>query len=90
MDFSDALKYLKQGKRLARDGWNGQGMWLLHVPGSTFTVEANRPLGVAAADLIDTEVQYRPHVDLWTADGQLVPWVPSQSDVLAEDWLIVD
>lgn len=83
MDFGSALTVLKAGGRVARDGWNGKGMFVYLVPGSTFTV--NRPplLGIYPEG---TEINYLPHVDMKTADGSCVPWLASQTDLLAEDW----
>lgn len=85
-DFGDALVLLKAGKRVSREGWNGKGMFLFLVPGSTFNV--NRPplLGIYEEG---TEITYRPHIDMKTVDDNVVPWVASQSDILAEDWVIV-
>lgn len=85
MSFSEALKYLKAGTRVYRAGWNGKGMFLFLVPGSTFKV--NRPplLGIYPEG---TEIQYHAHVDMKTATGEIVPWLASQTDLLAEDWLI--
>ena len=85
-DFGWALQMLKSGKKVAREGWNGKGMFLFLVQGSTFKV--NRPplLGIYPEG---TEIQYCPHIDMKTADGKVVPWLASQTDVLAEDWTIV-
>lgn len=85
-DFSAALRLLRDGKRMTRRGWNGKGMWLLLVPGSSITVAAGRPLGDAVPELVGETVEYAPHIDLVTASGDLVPWVPSQADLLADDW----
>ncbi len=87
MNFSEALTAIKQGKRVARDGWNGKGMFVFLVPGSVFTV--NRPplLGIYPEG---TEIRYHGHVDMKTADGMIVPWLCSQTDLLADDWGIVD
>lgn len=89
LDFAGALRQLRLGRRLARTGWNGAGMWILLVPGSTITVEAGRPLGRAAPELVGQSVGYSPHIDIRTAAGALVPWVASQSDLLATDWHLV-
>lgn len=80
-----AVKQMQDGKRVARNGWNGKGMFCFLVPGSQFTV--NRPplLGIYPPG---TVIDYRPHVDMKSADGQIVPWVCSQSDLLAIDWEI--
>ena len=87
MTFGEAIELLKQGKKVARSGWNGKGMFLFLVDGSTFKV--NRPplLGIYPEG---TEINYQPHIDMKTADDTIVPWLASQSDVLAEDWNIVD
>lgn len=86
LTFSTALALLKDGQRLQRSGWNGKGMFVFLVPGSTFKV--NRPplLGIYPEG---TEVNYHGHIDLKGADGVVVPWNASQSDVLAEDWQTV-
>lgn len=81
--FSTALDMVKSGKRVARSGWNGKGMFIFLVPGSTF--EVNRPplLGIYPAG---TKINYHPHIDMRTADGMIVPWLASQTDILASDW----
>lgn len=81
--FSDALELLKAGEKVARAGWNGKDMFIFLVPGSTFQV--NRPplMGIYPEG---TEINYHAHVDMRTADGQIVPWLCSQTDMLAEDW----
>jgi hypothetical protein len=81
-----AVKELQDGRRVARQGWNGKDMYLFLVPGSTFTVEADRPMGKACPELIGKEVDYHAHVDMKTAQGYVVPWLCSQSDLLATDW----
>ena len=87
MNFGKAIEAMEAGKKVSRDGWNGKGMFLFLVPGSTFTV--NRPplLGIYPEG---TVVDYCPHVDMKTADGKIVPWLCSQTDLLAKDWGIVD
>jgi hypothetical protein len=84
--FSEALIHLKVGKKVARQGWNGKGMFIFLVNGSTFQV--NRPplLGIYPEG---TTINYHAHVDMKTADGMIVPWLCSQTDMLADDWNIV-
>jgi hypothetical protein len=83
MDFSGALVSLKAGYRVQREGWNGKDMFIFLVQGSTF--EVNRaPLTQFYPE--GTVIEYHPHVDMKTADGQIVPWLCSQTDMLAEDW----
>jgi len=87
MNFGDALSQIKDGKKVARVGWNGRGMFLFLVPGSTFTV--NRPplLGIYPEG---TQINYHAHIDMKTADDMVVPWLASQTDILAEDWMVVE
>lgn len=80
MTFGLAIEALKQGKKVARAGWNGKGMWLaLHKEGGTFVHEET-----------GTELQYLDYISMKTADNKLVPWLASQTDVLSEDWTIVE
>ena len=85
MNFSNALNEIKSGNRVARAGWNGKNMFIFLVPGSTFHV--NRPplLGIYQEG---TEINYHAHIDMRTADGMIVPWLASQTDLLAEDWVV--
>ncbi|ADV46447.1 DUF2829 domain-containing protein [Nitratifractor salsuginis] len=87
LTFGDALVYLKDGKKLARRGWNGKGMFIFLVPGSTFKVNRSPLLGIYPEG---TEVQYHAHIDMKTAQGYIVPWLASQADMLAEDWEVVE
>lgn len=86
MNFGHALEALKAGGKVARQGWNGKDMFLFLVPGSHF--EVNRPplLGIYPAG---TPIDYRSHIDMKTAQGDIVPWVASQSDLLADDWYVI-
>lgn len=86
MDFGEAVRKLKEGKRVAREGWNGKDQFIFLVPGSSFQV--NRyPLNEIYPE--GTQIDYRPHIDIKTADGSIGAWSPSNSDALAEDWLEV-
>ena len=68
-DFSWALRLLKAGKKVARAGWNGKGMWLnLQVP------DAHSKMSL-------------PYIYMKTACDIQVPWLASQTDMLAEDWV---
>jgi hypothetical protein len=84
--FGNAIKYLKDGKKVARTGWNGKGMFLFLVNSSNFVVSRPPLLGIYKPG---TEVTYSAHIDMKTADGSIVPWLASQTDVLAEDWMLV-
>jgi hypothetical protein len=85
MNFGDALSALKSGEKVARSGWNGKNMFLFLVPGSRFTVNRAPLLGIYPEG---TEISYHAHVDMKTAQGYVVPWLCSQTDMLSEDWEI--
>ena len=86
MNFSGALSYVRGGGRVARAGWNGKDMFIFLVPGSEFCVD-REPLQSILG--LGTAVNYRGHIDMKTVDGSIVPWIASQSDLLADDWFIV-
>jgi hypothetical protein len=92
MTFGLAIEALKAGKRVARAGWNGKGMWLALVPG---TLEAQLREGTPYRLALGQETcEILPHIDMWTVNAEgrramLPGWVASQTDMLAEDWLIV-
>jgi hypothetical protein len=87
MTFGQAIEALKRGERVAREGWNGKGMFLFLVNGSTFTVNREPLLSILGEG---TEVQYHAHIDMKTAQGYVVPWLASQADMLSEDWVKVE
>lgn len=86
LNFSTALILLKEGMRVAREGWNGKSMFIFLVPGSVFKVSRPPLLGIYPEG---TEINYHAHIDMRTANGQVVPWLCSQMDMLAEDWVVV-
>ena len=81
LTFGLAIEALKLGKRVARAGWNGKGMYLALIPGG-YAEHPNVNGGM--------EIEALPWIGMKTADNKFVPWVASQTDVLAEDWAIVD
>lgn len=89
MDFSDALRDLKAGKRLAREGWNGGGQFAVLQAGYPDGIPINQNTADATGIPQGTVCAFRPYLMLRTVDGSFVPWAPSVSDVLAEDWSAV-
>jgi hypothetical protein len=89
MDFGDALAYLRAGRKVARSGWNGKGMFVYFVGPGRYP-PATAAAREIAADQPDGLVPYRPYVAMKTVDGDVVPWLASQSDILADDWQIVE
>ena len=84
MDFSAVLALLNAGKKVARQGWNGKGMFLFAVRNWHVDDEPS-PGGLAVY-----ECPTVPFIAMKTADNKLVPWLASQTDLLAEDWETVE
>lgn len=94
MDFGDAIRALKDGKRVARKGWNGKGMWLALSCGETRDVPASHFWSHHNGDYARKNGGYAkvlPSITMKTATGEiLMGWLASQSDMLSEDWVEVD
>lgn len=86
LTFGLAIEALKLGKRVARAGWNGKGMWLFIIKGSSGLA---MKYGYGFGEYLG-EPTFRDAIFMKTVDNQLVPWTASQTDVLAEDWCIVE
>lgn len=87
VDFGVATRAAKQGKRVARIGWNGVGMYAYYVPAASYpalTESAKAEFGENGM------VPYRAYWALKTAQGDVATWAPSGSDSLAEDWVVLD
>jgi len=95
MNFGQAIEALKEGKKVSRDGWNGKGMWLYLVPANGYPAQTDaakeywRGKGGNTQDAPVPVVPYGPYIAMKTAQENVVPWLASQTDVLAEDWGVV-
>jgi len=93
MDFGGAIQALKNGHKVSRAGWNGKGMWLILVPGTPVAeLKVGSPYQWA---LGESQCEILPHIDMYTVNSlgrraMLPGWVASQSDILSEDWAIVE
>lgn len=85
LTFGLAIEAMKKGVRVARAGWNGKGMWLVYSPRAVASVNIKAGAGVPEYTAIET----LPFIAMKTADSKFVPWLASQTDMLAEDWQIV-
>lgn len=94
MSFGDALVFLKAGKRVARAGWNGKGMWLSLSCDGTREVSAENfwsPHNAQHARDNGGKATVLPSITMKTATGEiLMGWLASQTDMLAEDWTLVE
>ena len=89
MDFGGALTALKAGSQVARHGWNGKGMFVAYQAGYPDGIAINANTAKATGIPQGTVCAFRPYLMLKTADDEFVPWVASQSDLLADDWFEV-
>ena len=88
MSFSNALVALNQGASIARSGWNGKGMYLYLVPENRYA--PTTPAGHAIAlNHEDGLVPYGAYIAMKTAQNNVVPWLASQTDILADDWEVL-
>lgn len=80
-DFGTVIRMLKAGKMACRKGWNGKGIFIkLQVP------DAHSKMSFPYI-YIDTTSLVTNNPD---APKGLVPWLASQTDMLAEDWVIIE
>ena len=86
MSFGLAIEAAKKGKKIARAGWNGKGMFLYHVPAAAYPPCTD----VAKEAFGGEDVPYGAYIAMKTAQGNVVPWLASQTDMLADDWYIVE
>lgn len=86
MKFGESLDKLLKGSRLTRQGWNGQNQFIYYVPQGSY-----KPCTKIAEQLVNEQglVDYAPYIALKTVQGNVVPWTPNISDVLAEDWMVM-
>ena len=86
-NFGYALEAVRRGQRVARAGWNGKGQFVYLVPPASYPVQT----GAAKAHFGEgSMVPYNAYLALKTVDERVSTWVPSVSDCLADDWLIVE
>ena len=92
MTFGLAIEAMKKGKKVSRRGWNGKGMYIYITPGTT---GPRHHLRWETKDALSSEMgptfTFNSHIDMKSADGTIVVgWLASQTDMLSEDWMIVE
>ncbi|GAB3975863.1 hypothetical protein GCM10028806_34370 [Spirosoma terrae] len=103
MNFGKALEAAKQGARIARAGWNGKRMFVFLEKGSSVWDAQNGEFLHQLEDKIEgvsTSLYNRgadgsatrlPHLNMYSATGAtVIGWLASQTDMLAEDWQILE
>lgn len=84
-DFQLALAHVKSGLKVAREGWNGKGMFIYLVPAGSYPAQTE----IAKKEFGDM-VPYGAYIAMKTAQGNVVPWLASQTDLLTDDWMIAE
>lgn len=97
LTFGGAIQALKQGKKVARHGWNGKGMWIVMMPPLSLPPHSTQEPGAKVNDRtakhigVDTPLDSQAYISMWTAAQQWQPgWLASQPDMLSDDWTIVE
>lgn len=90
LTFGLAIEAIKKGKRVARKGWNGKGMFVVYQKGYPDGIPCNKNTaeawGMNEGDLF----KCNPYLQIKNVDGSHSMWIPSIGDTLAEDWVIVE
>lgn len=87
MDFGMAVSAMKEGHKISRAGWNDKRMFLRYVAKGMYDV---------ACGVVDFSAEnpcnpsLLPWIGMKTADNCFVPWLASQTDMLATDWVLVE
>lgn len=91
MTFGLAIEAAKKGKKIAREGWNGKDMWVVYQKGYPDGIPVNKNTAEATGIEEGKTCYFRPYLMMKTVNqDEFVPWTVSQTDALAEDWVIVE
>ena len=88
--FGWALRQLHVGKKLARAGWNGKDMYVVLQRGYPQGIPINANTARAIQQPEGTVCKFLPYLMFRTSQGEFVPWLASQTDLLATDWQVVE
>lgn len=84
LSFGDAIVAMKLGKKVARIGWSGKGTFIYYVGPSNYPAVTD-----IAKETFGETVPYGAYLAMKTANGNVVPWLASQTSVLSNDWSVV-
>lgn len=82
--FSDVLRHVMNGRKAYRDGWNGKNQFIFVAKASV-----PHPLHVPGENEPKLYVNMELFLAIYTVHSEVVPWVPSQSDMFAHDWYLI-
>lgn len=84
MDFGEAIKLLKQGKKLQREGWNGKSQYIELASNISYT-NANKKIINSEHESIGNKA-----IAFVGTSGVQLGWLASQADMLADDWRVAE
>ena len=90
MSFGLAIEAAKKGKKISRRGWNGKGMYVIYRTGYPEGIPCNKNTADAVGIPEGTLFKVRPYLQMKCVDDTFQMWLASQSDILADDWFIVE
>ena len=90
LNFGLAIEAAKMGKKIARAGWNGKGMWVVYRTGYPDGIPANKNTADAVGIQEGELFRVRPYLQKKCVDGSFQMWLANQSDILADDWYIAE
>lgn len=90
MNFGLAIEAAKKGAKITRRGWNGKGMWVVYRTGYPDGIPCNKNTAEAVGIPEGTLFRVQPYLQMKCVDGSFQMWLASQSDILADDWEIVE
>ncbi len=90
LSFGHALFMCKQGKKIARAGWNGKDMYVVYQKAYPDGIPINKNTAQATGIPEGTVCRFLPYLMMKTADDSFVPWLISQTDALSDDWYVFE
>ena len=87
VSFSFALDKVKEGYKIARSGWNGKGMFVVYQKAYPEGISINKNTQTALGLPEGSICKFLPYLMMKTAQGEFVPWLASQTDILSNDWI---
>ena len=85
MNFGEAVNNVKNGHKIAREGWNGKGMFVIYVPEENIDLTEQQEKMFGVSNIILNE-----HFLIKNVNNTLSTWIPSINDCLAEDWYVIE
>lgn len=85
LNFGSVIGFLKHGKKMARAGWLEKEAFVYYVQ-----THNREPLNDVERSIFGDTVECRAYIALKTNQGDSIPWTPTNNDVIAEDWYVID